>query len=121
MISQEEISKRKFIWLALSELYLDTELDDDDFKRIAEILKESGYSLRELKQINYKEVAPVVYPNTLSVAGEWTGFNEEWLIEEIVKKINQEKKQSSIFNKIYKKYIDSITSDYWEEIEKYLL
>lgn len=120
MILQEEISKRKPIWLALSEFYLDTELNEADFKRIAEILKESGYSFRELKQINYEEVAPVVSPNTLTVAGEWSGFDEEWLIEEIVKKINQEKR-NSIFNKIYKKYIDSITNLYWKQIEKYLL
>ena len=119
MISQEEISKRKSVWLVLSEFYLDTELNDADFQRIAEILKESGYSFKELKRINYEEVAPVVSPNTLSVAGEWAGFNEEWLIEEIVKRINQ-KKGNSIFNKIYKKYIDSITDIYWEQIEKYL-
>jgi len=120
MISQEEISKRKPIWLALSEFYLDTELNDADFKRIAGILKDSGYSFEKLKQIDYEEVAPVVYPNTLSVAGEWAGFNEEWLIEEIVKRLNQ-KKRNSIFNKIYKKYIDSVTNSFWEQIEKYLL
>lgn len=120
MISQEEISKRKPIWLALSEFYLDTELNDADFERIAKILKDSGYSLKELKRINYEEVAPVVSQNTLSVAGEWSGFNEEWLIEKIVKKINQGKR-SIIFNKIYKKYIDSVTYSFWEQIEKYLL
>ncbi len=119
MISQEEISKRKSVWLVLSEFYLDTELNDADFQRIAEILKESGYSFKELKRINYEEVAPVVSPNTLSVAGEWAGFNEEWLIEEIVKRINQ-KKGNSIFNKIYKKYIDTLTNSYWKGIEKYL-
>ena len=119
MISQDEISKRKPVWLVLSEFYLDTELRDADFQRISKILKESGYSLKELKRINYEEVAPVVSPNTYSVAGEWTGFNEEWLIEEIVKTITQGKR-NTIFNKIYKKYIDSITDIYWEQIEKYL-
>ena len=119
MISQDEISKRKPVWLVLSEFYLDTELRDADFQRISKILKESGYSLKELKRINYEEVAPVVSPNTYSVAGEWTGFNEEWLIEEIVKRLNQ-KKGNSIFNKIYKKYIDSITNNYWEQIVKYV-
>lgn len=120
MISQEEISKRKSIWLALSEFYLDNELNEADFKRIAEILKQSGCSLGELKRINYEEVAPVVAPNTLSVAGEWGGFNEEWLIEEIIKRLNQ-KKRNFIINKIYKKYIDSITNNYWEQIEKYFM
>lgn len=117
MISQEEISNRKPVWVALSEFYLDTELNNADFQRIAEILKESRYSFKELKRINYEEVAPVVSPNTLSVAGEWTGFNEEWLTAEIIKRLNQ-KKRKSIFNKIYKKYIDSITNSYWEQIEK---
>src|SRR5690606_7383951 len=119
MISQEEIANSKSVWLVLSEFYLDTELNEADFKRIAKILKESSYSFKELKRMNYEEVAPVVSPNSLSVAGEWSGFNEEWLIEEIVKRINQ-KKGNSIFNKIYKKYIDTLTNSYWKGIEKYL-
>ena len=55
------------------------ELTDDDLHRIADVMKRSGYSVPQLRDIYLFEVAPVVFPNMLSVAGEWAGFDEEWL------------------------------------------
>ena len=43
MIHDEtEIDRRKPVWAALSELWLDTELTDDDLHRIADVMKRSG-------------------------------------------------------------------------------
>ena len=117
MISPLEISRKKPVWHALSEFYLDTELGESDVQRIAVILKESDYSIEELKRINYEEVAPVVSPNLMSTAGAWSGFDKVWLENEIVKRINS-KKTKSIFNKIYKRYIDWTTNRYWKPIEE---
>jgi hypothetical protein len=45
MIHHEtEIERRKPVWAALSELWLDAELDEDDLQRIAGVMKRSGYS-----------------------------------------------------------------------------
>jgi len=76
---EETLSRRKPLWLALSDLFLDTELQDHDHKYIVRIMKASGYSLQEIEQILMLEVFPVLLPNLRSVAGEWTGFNEKWL------------------------------------------
>ena len=87
MIHDEaEIERRKPVWAALSELWLDTELVDDDLERISGVIKSSGYSVPELRDIYLFEVAPVVFTNLLTVAGEWAGFHEEWLFTEVAKR-----------------------------------
>lgn len=62
MFTQDEIGRRKPVWLALSELWLDTELETNDLERIAHLLKRSGFSISELRHIYLEEVAPVLYP-----------------------------------------------------------
>ena len=98
-MEDEEIARRKPVWIALSEFYLDTELDENDIQRIAKILKYSGYSIEELKLINYVEVAPLVSSNLLNVTGEWAGFDEDWLVSEIIN-LKSKRKSKSIFNRI---------------------
>lgn len=60
------------VWEALSELFLDTEID---LEGIAERLKESGFSLADIEHILKTEVAPVLGGNLFSVAGEWAFFD----------------------------------------------
>lgn len=74
-----DLRRRRPVWDVLSELYLDTELDDDDYERIAVVLAESGYDTGQLEEILYRELHPVLIPNLLSVAGEWGGFDLDWL------------------------------------------
>ena len=70
-----DLQNRSPVWLALSELYLDSELDTKDFDRIAETLRSSPYSQTELDKIMFDEVFPVLSPNLRIVAGEWIGFD----------------------------------------------
>ena len=112
------IEKRKPIWIALSEFYLDTELQESDFRHIAFKIIESPYSLDEVKEINKYEIFPVLQLNLLSVAGEWAGFPEEWLINNITDSLNKR----TAFKKIG---IESswltfkwMQKDYWERLEK---
>ncbi|MFV3330028.1 hypothetical protein ACNFIA_03725 [Pseudomonas sp. NY15437] len=72
---------RESVWLALSELWLDVEPTEADLAYIARTLAVSGFSLDELDAIYRLEVVPVVYPNALATAGEWTGFDADWLFE----------------------------------------
>lgn len=69
--------------LALSELFLDTQLQEDDLRRLARTLAASGSSLSELERILWAEVAPVVGWNLFSVAGVWDGFDPVWLEERV--------------------------------------
>jgi hypothetical protein len=87
----EDLEKRKQLWLAFSDLWLDTELDQADLERIAAKMLESGYSITELKHIYQHEVAPVVYQNLLIVAGEWAGFDEVWLYDKIQQHLSKPK------------------------------
>ena len=86
MLTNAEFKRRKPIWMAFSEFWLDTELEDTDLQHIARTAAASGYSIAELRDIYLYEVAPVVSPNLLTVAGEWAGFDEQWLHTEARKR-----------------------------------
>ncbi|MDR2880545.1 MAG: hypothetical protein LBV29_01400 [Azoarcus sp.] len=81
MLTDAEVERRKPVWTALSEFWLDTELDDNDLRRIARAAAASGYSVSELRDIYLYEIAPIVGPNLLpfGIQGEWVGFDEQWL------------------------------------------
>lgn len=84
--------ERKPIWIALSNLYLDTELQDADYKNMVSKFIESPYSLNEIKKINKHEVYPILKANLVSVAGVWEGFDETWLISKIESKLKKRTK-----------------------------
>jgi hypothetical protein len=67
------------VWLALSELYLDTELSSDQLEHLAKTLAASPYSRAELEAILLTELHPVLAANLLAVAGVWSGFDAAWL------------------------------------------
>ena len=93
-----KIDERKEIWKCLSEFYLDTVLQEPDYLWIANVLKKSNLTIEELKEIDLYEVFPTLQRNLNSVAGEWAGFNELWLMKECTK--NLKKKDNRIFRLI---------------------
>lgn len=78
-LSPLELQSRTPVWEALSEFWLDTELVDFQFDYIARVIAASPYSVEEVRAIHDYEVAPAVSANLMSVAGEWAGFDSEWL------------------------------------------
>jgi len=78
-VSPEELERRRPVWVALAELWLDNELDELQRERIAEQLARSPFDERELRAIQDHEVAPVLASNLESIAGEWGGFDPQWL------------------------------------------
>ena len=78
------LKTREPLWIALSDLFLDTELQEYNHLYIAKAMKESGYSLAEIEGILLLEVFPVCIANLRSVAGEWAGFDENVLCETII-------------------------------------
>lgn len=85
MLTKTELERRKPVWTAFSEFWLDTELTEEDLQRIAAVAAASGYSIPKLREIYLYEVAPVVYLNCWSVAGVWAAFDDEWLHAEAKK------------------------------------
>lgn len=78
-MSPEELERRRPVWVALSELWLDNELDDALRERLAHELARSPFDEPELRAIHEHEVAPALASNLGSIAGEWGGFDPLWL------------------------------------------
>jgi len=79
-----EIS-REDIWIALSDLYLDTDIEPF-LEPCAQLLAESTFSREELQHMLLEEVHPALVTNLLSVAGEWGSFDRDWLCARLRKK-----------------------------------
>jgi hypothetical protein len=103
------------VWEALSEFFLDTELDGRDYDRIAKILAASSYSLDELKGILYFEVYPACVPNLFDVAGEWAGFSPDWIMKHIAPRKN--KRPIFALPPFHKR----LFHDHWEKVSKMIL
>ncbi|MFW5967051.1 MAG: DUF7079 family protein [Persicimonas sp.] len=69
-MNNRELQRRRPVWSALSDLFLDTEVRWF-IPRIAKVLVESDYSEVELRRIWHCEVVPECAWNFLSIAGEW--------------------------------------------------
>jgi len=116
MVDNEEIKLREPIWLALSELWLDTELTERDLDHIASVMARSKYSLGELRDIYLYEVAPVLYPNLLNVAGEWAGFNEGWLYGKIKEEVRRSSPARRLFHRLKKPLTTYETERHWRAL-----
>ena len=81
--TEAQIAERLPVWEALSEFFLDNELQPSDYERIAGVLAATNYTEDQLKDILIGEVYPVCRSNLLSVAGVWAGFDSGWLKENI--------------------------------------
>ncbi len=106
-------SNRKSLWIALSDLFLDTDIQDHNFTHIAKTMKESGYSLTKIQDILMLEVFPVCIPNLHAVHGEWEGFRENW----VVQKISASKTPNRFQRWMHKRSFWMIEKD-WEEVVK---
>jgi hypothetical protein len=83
----EELERREPVWVALSDLFLDAELQEHDFRHIARILAESGYADDELQHILFREVFPVCIGNLRHPAGVGGGFSPEWVKEHVSRNV----------------------------------
>ncbi len=82
----EDLEHRRSVWVALSELFLDTDTTVSRVERVR-VLAASPYSVEELEEILLDEVYPVCRTNLYSPAGEWAGFDEAWLERRILRRL----------------------------------
>ena len=116
MMNCQEINNRKIIWHAMSDLFLDTDVNLS-YENIVIKCASSIYFIDELYEILISEVAPACSFNLYDIAGEWAGFDEEWLEQRIVKVMHR---KNSFFSKLYSSIGNSMTRKYvdkhWNEL-----
>jgi hypothetical protein len=81
-VSLAEDDPRIAVWQALSNLYLDNDVSLE-YPHIAQTLADSPYTLEALHEMLMYDVHPALHANLMIVAGEWAGFDREWLLERI--------------------------------------
>ena len=118
--SVPEPARRRPVWVALAALYLDTELQEDELQRIATVLAASAFAWDEARQINYDEVAPALWPNLLSVAGEWAGWDEEWLVARLTAHYTGTRHRLLGSERLWQRQVDFYTADYLARIAAFL-
>ncbi len=84
LLTSEEMERRRPVWKAMSEFFLDNHLHDSDKQHIAEVLLKSGYSIDELQKILWGDISPVLWPNLILVAGEWTPWDMDFVEHQIL-------------------------------------
>ncbi len=87
--SEAQIKERLPVWESLSEFFLDTKLDAQDYERIAKRLAATQFTEAEIEEILIGEVCPVCRINFTGIAGEWIGFDSEWLKRSITPRIGR--------------------------------
>lgn len=88
--NETELAIRVPVWHALSELFTGRELQDYDYRWIAQVLKDSGLNREEIFAILDQEVAPALQANLLynptPVMEGWTKNDIKRLVTEYVNK-----------------------------------
>jgi len=74
-----DLPSREQLWIALSDLWLDTELSTARVEAIAAVVRASGRPRIEVEDVLRRELAPFLDANLRSPAGVWSGFDPEWV------------------------------------------
>jgi len=118
LTSEINIEDRIPVWEKLSLFYLDTELDYYDYRQIGLTIIQSPFSLEQVKEINRREVFPVLYSNLLIFTGEWADFDKDWLVEKIVKRSRRRNALSKLGLYIIHRPLKGMYMKHWVEVEK---
>jgi len=115
--SEAQLAERLPVWEALSEFFLDTQLQAADYERIAKVLAATKYSERQIEDILIEEVSPVCKLNMYSVAGEWIGFDSDWLKEKIGARFGRRSKFRRLFGWLHR----WMYASHWKKVKARLL
>lgn len=110
-------AERASIQIALAEAFVDSNVD---YASIAERIR--GYDPKVVEDILYSEVAPVCFSNLETpVPPVWTGFQDEWLLEEIAKELKA--REASLlrrcFDRLKVTWLRYSYSYIWKELMKF--
>ena len=103
---------RASLWESFSDLYLDTDVTLF-YDRILDDIKKSKLPESEVRKILFDEVAPALAFNLECIAGEWAGFDKDWLF----KRIN-DMRQTRVRRVFSKLRIRGYTQKHWSALMK---
>ena len=112
MAKQDEVERKLPVWHALSELFLDSELQPADYARVAGQLRSSRYTTEEIRRILEDEVAPAFGSNLLSVAGEWAPWSEV----EVRKVMERQAKVSGLSRWLSRRLVRRYVREEWQRL-----
>lgn len=115
--TEAQLAERLPVWEALSEFFLDNELGESDYEHIAKVLAVSNYTIEQIENILIEEVCPVCKLNMYSVAGEWIGFNPDWLKEKIGARLGKR----SPFRRLSGRLHRWMYAKHWEKVKARIL
>ena len=115
----ESIVEKRELWSALSDLFIDKEINYDAIAR-----KTQSYSLNIIKHSLFYEVAPICSPNlSSSIPIVWSFFEIDTiapLIEQHISRYNNEKLYKLKSEFLVKYYKFQYKSE-WLELQKYII
>lgn len=114
--TEAEITRRKPVWIGLSDLFLDTDVSLVD-ARLSKTLKESGFDADEVEKKLREEVGPVFFTNLTVVAGEWAGWPDEWIVSEVTKYLSKAEVLRIAQKLLSKPVVDQLVKSDWLRVK----
>ena len=114
------IEQRLPLWKALSDLFLDTALEDADFKHIATQVLDSSFPPDAVQEILWEEVFPALADNLRIGTGEWSAFEDDWLKSRIVNVLNGAEQGVGSYGLISEVQVRRIVADAWNKVSDHL-
>ena len=73
---------REQLWIAMSDLWLDQDLEEYQLQSIANVMRGSDLDEQELDDVFALELAPFLGANHLATIGVWDSFDQQWVCEQ---------------------------------------
>jgi DNA-binding transcriptional MerR regulator len=117
-LSATDLNKRLPVWVQLTALFTDNELDETEKLQLAKQLQNSGFSLLEIEAILRDEVLPAFASNLSSAAGNWTGWSAEEVRQRVEKQLEHGVANSMQWWR--KRRLKSLVGDDWHQVKELL-
>ena len=112
---EQDLQNRRPVWIACSDLFLDTELQEFQYIQIAQTCAQSPYSWEELDIIMFQELWPAFRMNLYSMTGEWAGWPPEFIEDEVLRAQKRKWRLPANFSPMY----PSFRKD-WEKVRTFI-
>lgn len=109
-----ELDQKKAIWQSFSTLFLDTDVSLN-YDNIVKTCVSSCFTINQLQHMLYHEVTPACGANFISPAGEWAHFDDEWLVETIIKNNNERR---GFFDRCFNRFLLTFyVNQHWQTLK----